>query len=61
MHLGINITLAQFIKVISNALSSPLTNDYTIDSGINQEVPSCFIINSNVCLTISSNSCLEIK
>ena len=63
MHLGINITLAQFTKVISNALSlvSPLTDDYTIDSGINQEVPSCFIINSNVCLTISSNSCLEIK
>ena len=62
MHLGINITLAQFTKVISSGFPfSPLTDDYTIDSGINQEVPSCFIINSNVCLTISSNSCLEIK
>mgnify|MGYP001626710204 CR=1 FL=1 len=60
MHLGINITLAQFTKVISG-LFSPLTDNYTIDSGVNQEVASCFVINSDVCLTISSNACLEIK
>jgi len=60
MHLGINITLAQFTKVISG-LFSPLTSNFTITSGVNQEVDSCFVINSDVCLTISSNSCLEIK
>lgn len=62
MHLGINITLSEFIKVLGDSFpSSPLNQDFTIDSGVNQKVPSCYTILSNNCLTISSNSCLEIE
>ena len=64
MHLGINITLSEFTKVFGSSdgfPNSPLNENFTIDSGVNQTVPSCYTILSNNCLTISSNSCLEIE
>mgnify|MGYP000182550967 CR=1 FL=1 len=65
MHLGINITLSEFTKVLISASglfpNSPLTEDFTIEGGVNQLAPSCYTINSGVCLTITTNSCFEVN